>query len=181
MPCMHMRVRGAGMHLHCTNNKPGNKFRNTLHKNLPLRKISAIRQMRVCTGVLFLFPSLPPSLPLLFLTHSSQDPLCPHSYQANLNLWSFYLDNHISQFPPYDTELISESDLTPLDLHYNFFEKEKSLVGQKNITFTSMVVAGMSGIGTLLLEYTGERPMEGGREGGNTEQNFKPMISSLLG
>ena len=88
----------------------------------------------------------------------SQGPLCPHSYQANLDLWCFYLDNHLSQFPPYDTEFLSESDLTPVDLHYNFFEKEKSLAsGQKGAGFSGVNLAtGISGIGTLLLEYTGK-------------------------
>ena len=54
-----------------------------------------------------------------------QPPLRPHSYQANIDIWSFYLDNHLSQFPPYDTELLSEGPLTLLDMHHNFFEKEK--------------------------------------------------------
>ena len=55
-------------------------------------------------------PSLSPCCPPL------QGSLHPHSYQANLGVWGFYLDNFISQFPPYDTELMSANDLTPLDL-----------------------------------------------------------------
>ena len=88
---------------------------------------------------------------------SLQGPLFPHSYQANLELWSFYLTNSLSQFSPYDTEFLSEGDLTPVDLHYNLFEKEKSLTGgQKGAGFSGVdLVTGLSGIGTLLLEYTG--------------------------
>ena len=52
-----------------------------------------------------------------------QTSLQSHSYQANLYIWTFYLDNNLSQFPPYDTELICEEDLTPMDLHHNFFGK----------------------------------------------------------
>ena len=63
---------------------------------------------------------------------------------------------------------MSANNLTPLDLHHNFFEKEKS-VGQNGLTFMSDVVAGTSGIGTLLLEYTGEGGREGGGEGGGRE------------
>lgn len=56
-----------------------------------------------------------------------EGPLRPYSYQANIDIWSFYLENHLSEFPSYDTELISEGALTLLDMHHNFFEKERSL------------------------------------------------------
>ena len=111
-----------------------------------------------------------------------QGPLCPHSYQANLSLWSFYLDNHLSQFPPYDIEFLSEGELTPVDLHYNFFERDKSLAapgsGQKGIDGFSLMdmSAGMRGVGTLLLEYTGEG-REGGREGGGGRRGRSSNVS----
>ena len=56
-----------------------------------------------------------------------QSPLRPYSYQANIEIWTFYLDNNLSEFPSYDMELISEGPLTLLDMHHNFFEKDKSL------------------------------------------------------
>lgn len=56
-----------------------------------------------------------------------EGPLRPYSYQANIDIWSFYLDNNLSEFPSYDTELISEGPLTLLDMHHNFFERERSL------------------------------------------------------
>ncbi|CAI8023621.1 Myotubularin-related protein 5 [Geodia barretti] len=94
-------------------------------------------------------------------------PLFPHSYQANLELWSFYLANSLSQFSPYDTEFLSEGDLTPVDLHYNLFEKEKSLTGgQKGAGFSGVdLVTGLSGIGTLLLEYTALINLHGQKKG----------------
>lgn len=49
-----------------------------------------------------------------------QTPLRPYSFQANLDVWSVYLYNHLSQFPPYDIELICENDLTMVDLHRQF-------------------------------------------------------------
>ena len=68
-------------------------------------------------------------------------------------MWSFYLDNFLSQFPPYDTELISEGALTLLDMHYNFFEKEKTLL-QMGVPIDPPGSV-MSEISTLLRQYTG--------------------------
>ncbi len=76
--------------------------------------------------------------------------LRPHSYQANLDIWSFYLGNYVSQFPPYDTELISEGALTPLDLHHNFFGKAQMgipIEPQGSVVNT---------ISSLLHQYTGQ-------------------------
>ena len=82
-----------------------------------------------------------------------QTPLRPYSYQANMEVWSFYLDDHLSQFPSYDTELISDGPLTLLDMHHNFFEKEKSL------SLMGMRVdhpgPAASEISSLLWQYTG--------------------------
>ena len=75
--------------------------------------------------------------------------LHPHSYQANLDIWSFYLDNLISQFPPYDTELITDGPLTLTDLHYGVFPNNAG-----GITIDPPVDA-FSEIRQLLREYTG--------------------------
>ena len=57
----------------------------------------------------------------LFNNHAYlQSPLRPYSFQANLEIWTFYLDNNLSEFPSYDVELISEGPLTPYDMHHNF-------------------------------------------------------------
>ena len=90
-------------------------------------------------------------LPLNLLT---QTPLRPYSYPANLDIWSFYLDNFLSQFPPYDTELISEGELTLLDMHHNFFDKEKTLA-QIGVPIDTPGPV-MSVITTLLRRYTGQ-------------------------
>ena len=55
----------------------------------------------------------------------AQEMLTPHSFQANLDVWSFHLNNPISNFPPYDTELISDGQLTLSDLDH--FHKGVSL------------------------------------------------------
>ncbi len=81
--------------------------------------------------------------------HPTQVCLRPHSYQANLDVWTFYLDNHTSQFPPYDTELVSEEDLTPMDLHHNFFGKAQMGIP---IEPQGSVVAAVS---SPLHKYTG--------------------------
>ena len=76
--------------------------------------------------------------------------LRPHSYQANLDIWSFYLDNLISQFPPYDTELITEGPLTLTDLHYDAFPN--------NADFGTSIdppADNFSEIRQLFREYTG--------------------------
>lgn len=55
--------------------------------------------------------------------------LTTYSYQANLDVWSFYLDNLISSFPPYDTELISDVQLTLSELdhfHQDVSMRERS-------------------------------------------------------
>ena len=85
--------------------------------------------------------------------HSLQAPLRPYSYPANLDIWNFHLDNFLSQFPPYDTEFISEGELTLLDMHHNFFEKEKTLtqIGVPIDTPGSV----KSEITALLRRYTG--------------------------
>ena len=83
-----------------------------------------------------------------------QGALRPYSYNANLEVWSFYLDNFLSQFPPYDTELISEGPLTLLDMHHNVFEKEKTLL-QMGVPIDPPGSV-MSEISTLLRQYTGE-------------------------
>ena len=89
------------------------------------------------------------------LSPLKQVPLRPYSYPANLDIWSFYLDNFLSQFPPYDTELISEGELTLLDMHHNFFEKEKTLT-QMGVPIDTPGPA-MNVITTLLRRYTGQR------------------------
>ena len=89
------------------------------------------------------------------LSPLKQAPLRPYSYPANLDIWSFYLDNFLSQFPPYDTELISEGELTLLDMHHNFFEKEKTLT-QMGVPIDTPGPA-MNVITTLLRRYTGQR------------------------
>ncbi len=61
------------------------------------------------------------------------------------------MDNFTTQFPPYDTELISEGPLTLLDLHHNVFEKEKGEVGIPLAPPGSV----MSEISSLLRQFTG--------------------------
>ena len=107
--------------------------------------------VHVLVEIFFLF-SQPPSSPPTPL-QISQTPLQPYSYQANLDIWGFYLSNFISKFPPYDTELISDSDLTPMDLHYRFFEKDRSFADLKTFFMSD---GEMGDIGTILLEYTGK-------------------------
>ncbi|XP_064399586.1 myotubularin-related protein 5-like isoform X3 [Halichondria panicea] len=79
------------------------------------------------------------------------EPLRPFSFQANLDIWCYYLDNFTTQFPPYDTELISDGPLTLLDFHHNVFEKEKAEVGIPLAPPGSV----MSEISTLLRQFTG--------------------------
>jgi myotubularin-related protein 5/13 len=55
------------------------------------------------------------------------DMLRPLSYQANLDVWSFYTEDLVSQFPPYDVELISEDKLTYSDLHHDVFAWDSAL------------------------------------------------------
>lgn len=55
--------------------------------------------------------------------HTSQEVLKPHAYQANLDIWSFYTENYLSQFPPYDCELISHTDLTLADITHGYFSQ----------------------------------------------------------
>ena len=76
--------------------------------------------------------------------------LHPHSYQANIDIWSFYLDNLISQFPPYDTELVTEGQLTLTDLHYEVFPNNTG-VG----TNIDPPADAFSEIRQLLRDYTG--------------------------
>ena len=36
----------------------------------------------------------------------------PHSFQANLKIWPFYLEKSLSKYSPYNLELFSKSDVT---------------------------------------------------------------------
>ena len=83
-----------------------------------------------------------------------QNALRPYSYNANLDVWSFYHDNFLSQFPPYDTELISEGALTLLDMHHNVFEKKKTLL-QMGVPM-DLPGSVKSEINKLLRDYTGK-------------------------
>ena len=85
-----------------------------------------ITQIALLVMLLYQIPPLPTILKHT-RTHT-QGAVRPYSYNANLDVWSFYLDNFLSQFPPYDAELISEGALTLLDMHHNFFDKEKTLL-----------------------------------------------------
>ena len=79
--------------------------------------------------------------------------LCPHAYQANLDIWSFYRDNPLSAFPSYDVELISDGPLTYTDLHYNVFEWDSTLTEIGLLIDPPPEVA--SEISQLLKQYTG--------------------------
>ena len=50
----------------------------------------------------------------------------PHSFVANLEIWSYYLENQISQFTPYDPEFICHRNLTLSDIHHKFFNAPKT-------------------------------------------------------
>ena len=52
--------------------------------------------------------------------------LRPHSFVANLDVWCYYLENHISQFLPYDPEFISHRNLTLSDIHHKFFNTPRT-------------------------------------------------------
>lgn len=54
---------------------------------------------------------------------TSQEVLKPHAYQANLDIWSFYTENSLSRFPPYDCELLSHVDLTLEDITHGYFSQ----------------------------------------------------------
>ena len=53
--------------------------------------------------------------------------LRPYSFVANLDIWSYYLENPISQFTPYDPEFISHRPLTLSDIHHKFFNGPKTV------------------------------------------------------
>ena len=55
--------------------------------------------------------------------HNSQEVLKPHAYQANLDIWSFYTENNLSQFSPYDCELMSHVDLTLENITHGYFSQ----------------------------------------------------------
>ena len=44
------------------------------------------------------------------------------SYQANLDIWSFYTEEYLARFPKYDFELYSCSDLTVQDIQNELFD-----------------------------------------------------------
>ena len=55
--------------------------------------------------------------------YNSQEVLKPHAYQANLDIWTFYTENNLSRFPPYDCELMSHVDLTLEDITRGYFSQ----------------------------------------------------------
>lgn len=77
-----------------------------------------------------------------------------HSYQANLDVWSFYSEDLVSRFPPYDVELISEGQLTYSDLHHNVFALDNTLTEIGLPLDPPPEVA--SEISHLLKQYTGQ-------------------------
>ena len=86
--------------------------------------------------------------------------LTPLSFQANLDVWSFHLDNPISHFPPYDTELISEGQLTLSDLdhfHHYVSLREKSPDSDRVPLDPPPEVT--SEISLLVKQYTGIAPL----------------------
>ena len=52
--------------------------------------------------------------------------LRPHSFVANLDVWSYYMENHLSRFLPYDPEFITHRNLTLSDIHHKFFNTPKT-------------------------------------------------------
>ena len=52
--------------------------------------------------------------------------LRPQSFVANLDVWTYYLENHISQFIPYDPEFISHRNLTLSDIHHKLFNAPRT-------------------------------------------------------
>lgn len=89
-----------------------------------------------------------------YLPQEDAGPLRPHSYQANLDIWSFYLENNLSQFPPYDTELTSDGELTLLDMHHNIFEKDKDRSLMRLAVPTDLPGLVTSEISRLLRQYS---------------------------
>ena len=52
-----------------------------------------------------------------------QEVLKPNAYPANLDIWSFYTEDNLSRFPPYDCELLSHVDLTLEDITHGCFSQ----------------------------------------------------------
>ena len=45
---------------------------------------------------------------------------------ANLDIWSYYLEDQISQFTPYDPEFICHRNLTLSDIHHKLLSDHKT-------------------------------------------------------
>ena len=45
---------------------------------------------------------------------------------ANLDIWSYYLENYLCRFIPYDPEFICHRNLTLSDIHHKFFNAPKT-------------------------------------------------------
>ena len=85
--------------------------------------------------------------------HTSQEVLKPHAYQANLDIWSFYTENYLSQFPPYDCELISHTDLTLADITHGYFS-QSVLQGLRPISGVD-VASTYAYLELMLIKYKG--------------------------